>query len=105
MSSQFVEQNELRANLPIGLQLDNATGRYLVNDTTHARLKELNPIITFKLGNQTYGGETLNIVLPYATFDLQVGYPIYPNATNYFPLRRAMNDTQYTIGRAFLQEA
>ncbi|KAH7336039.1 aspartic peptidase domain-containing protein [Rhexocercosporidium sp. MPI-PUGE-AT-0058] len=88
-----------------GLQLDNSTGRYLVNDTMHMKLKELNPVITFKLGNQTYGGETLNIVLPYAAFDLQVNYPIYPNATNYFPLRRAMNDSQYVIGRTFLQEA
>ncbi|PVH88812.1 acid protease, partial [Cadophora sp. DSE1049] len=88
-----------------GLLMDNATGRYLVNDTIHTRLKELNPVITFKLGNQTFGGETLNIVLPYSAFDLQVNYPIYPNATNYFPLRRAMNDSQYVIGRTFLQEA
>ncbi|KAG4434662.1 hypothetical protein IFR05_009867 [Cadophora sp. M221] len=88
-----------------GLQMDNSTGRYLVNDTIHAKLKELNPVLTFKLGNQTHGGETLNIVLPYSAFDLQVNYPIYPNATNYFPLRRAMNDTQYVIGRTFLQEA
>lgn len=85
--------------------MDNATGRYLVNNTIHSKLKELNPVITFKLGNQTYGGETLNIVLPYSAFDLQVNYPIYPNATNYFPLRRAMNATQYVIGRAFMQEA
>lgn len=85
--------------------MDNATGRYLVNDTVHEKLKVLNPVITFKLGNQTYGGETLNIVLPYSAFDLQVDYPIYPSATNYFPLRRAMNDSQYVIGRTFLQEA
>ncbi|KAH6710736.1 aspartic peptidase domain-containing protein [Leptodontidium sp. MPI-SDFR-AT-0119] len=91
--------------ISFGLQMDNATGRYLVNDTIHSKLKELNPVITFKLGNQTYGGETLNIVLPYSAFDLQVNYPIYPNATNYFPLRRAMNATQYVIGRAFMQEA
>ncbi|KAH9224900.1 aspartic peptidase domain-containing protein [Leptodontidium sp. 2 PMI_412] len=88
-----------------GLQMNNATGRYLVNDTIHSKLKERNPVITFKLGNQTYGGETLNIVLPYSAFDLQVNYPIYPNATNYFPLSRAMDATQYVIRRTFLQEA
>jgi hypothetical protein len=27
------------------------------------------------------------------------------NTTSYFPLKRAANDTQYTLGRAFLQEA
>lgn len=85
--------------------MDNATGRYIVNETIHARLKELNPEITFKLGNVTYGGETLNIVFPYSAFDLQVNYPLYANATNYFPLRQAMNESQYTIGRTFLQEA
>lgn len=38
-------------------------------------------------------------------FDLEASYPIYPNATSYFPIRRAANDSQYTLGRAFLQEA
>jgi hypothetical protein len=27
------------------------------------------------------------------------------NQTRYFPLQRAANDTQYTLGRTFLQEA
>jgi hypothetical protein len=47
----------------------------------------------------------VNVVLPYSAFDQQATYPIYPNATNYFPIRRADNDTQYTIGRVFFQEA
>ncbi|KAG0648252.1 hypothetical protein D0Z07_5497, partial [Hyphodiscus hymeniophilus] len=51
------------------------------------------------------GGETISINLPYAAFDLQATYPIFPNATNYFPLRRAANQSQYTLGRTFLQEA
>jgi len=66
---------------------------------------ELNPSITFKLGYEIYGGQSINIVLPYAAFDLQANYPIYPKATNYFPIRRASNNTQYVIGRTFLQEA
>ncbi|KAF1345448.1 hypothetical protein BDV97DRAFT_372648 [Delphinella strobiligena] len=36
---------------------------------------------------------------------LNASYPIYANATRYFTIRRATNDTQYTLGRAFLQEA
>ncbi|MCJ1398865.1 hypothetical protein MMC11_002066 [Xylographa trunciseda] len=84
---------------------DNDTDLYLVDDTTHSQLKQLNPSITFHLGVQLAGGDSVNIVLPYGAFDLQASYPIYPNATNYFPIRRAANETQYTIGRAFLQEA
>ena len=32
-------------------------------------------------------------------------YPYYANATNYFPIRRAANESQYTLGRTLLQEA
>ena len=87
-----------------GLTYDNNTDRYLVNDTIHSSLLQLNPIITFTIGPQATGGAFVDFELPYAAFDLQASYPIYPNATNYFPIRRA-NDTQYTIGRTFLQEA
>ncbi|KAI9707974.1 MAG: hypothetical protein M1820_004393 [Bogoriella megaspora] len=88
-----------------GLQYDDQTDRYLVNDTIHSQLKQLNPSLTFRLAIDALGDAFQNIVLPYAAFDLQVGYPIYQNPTNYFPIRRAANDTQYTIGRTFLQEA
>jgi hypothetical protein len=36
---------------------------------------------------------------------LQASYPYYPNATRYFPIRRAANETQYVLGRTLLQEA
>lgn len=90
-----------------GLTYDSATELFLVNDTIHERLLKLNPTITFILGNSTAStiAETQNIVLPYAAFDLQASYPFYENATNYFPIRRAANDSQYTIGRTFFQEA
>lgn len=88
-----------------GLTYDAKTDLYLVNDTTHARLQQLNPTVTFKLGNTVSGGTCINIVLPYLAFDLQASSPFFPTAKNYFPLRRANNDTQYTLGRTFLQEA
>jgi hypothetical protein len=88
-----------------GLTFDPTTNLYLVNDTVHDMLLTLNPVLTFTLGNTISGGETIDIKLPYQAFDLQASWPIYPNATNYFPIRRAENDTQYTIGRTFLQEA
>lgn len=88
-----------------GLTYDPHTDRYLVNDSIHTQLQSLNPKLTFQLGNTVYGGENVQITLPYASFDLQASYPIYPNLTNYFPLRRAANNSQYVIGRTFLQES
>jgi hypothetical protein len=88
-----------------GLQYDPTRDRYLVNDTIHTQLLNLNPTLTFILQNDTSYKETVKITLPYAAFDLQASWPIYSNTTNYFPLRRAANNTQYTLGRAFLQEA
>ncbi|KAL8699883.1 MAG: hypothetical protein Q9201_005747 [Fulgogasparrea decipioides] len=88
-----------------GLIYDNATDLYLVNSTLHDRLKGQNASVSFILGNAIQGGETVNITFPYASFDLQVSSPIVSQPTRYFPLRRAENDTQYTLGRTFLQES
>ncbi|KAF2024468.1 acid protease [Setomelanomma holmii] len=87
------------------LTYDNTTDLYLVDAATRARLLERNPTITFGLGTTANPAERVNVVLPYSAFDQQASYPIYPNATNYFPIRRADNDTMYTIGRVFFQEA
>jgi len=89
-----------------GISLDNTTGTYLVNSSTHESLLSMNPNITFTLGNQKSGGPTVDIVFPYAAFDLNVSAPLLPNSTSlYFPLMRATDESQYTLGRTFLQEA
>ena len=90
-----------------GLTYDPYTDLYLVNDTIHANLTTLNPSITIKLVNSLEDTVTdyTNIVLPYAAFDLEASYPYYTNATRYFPIRRAANDSQYVLGRTLLQEA
>jgi hypothetical protein len=87
------------------LTYDNSTDLYLVDATTRSQLLDQNPSVTIGLGTTANPGERVNVVLPYSAFDQQANYPIYPNATNYFPIRRAYNDTQYTIGRTFFQEA
>lgn len=88
-----------------GLIWDTNVGLYLVNDTLHELLVSQNASITFNIGNATDGSPTIDITLPYASFDLTADYPIVTNKTRYFPLRRAENSTQYTLGRTFLQEA
>jgi hypothetical protein len=87
------------------LQYDRKTDLYLVNDTVHGELQKRNPTITIGLGATADPTQRVNIVFPYSAFDLQASYPIYNNATNYFPIRRAYNESMYTLGRAFLQEA
>ena len=79
---------------------------YPVNDTLHETLIARNANFTFQIANTLTGGPTVDIVLPYASFDLLASYPLVAgNATSYFPLQRATNSSQYTLGRTFLQEA
>ena len=88
-----------------GLTYDEDAELYLVNNTLHTQLQEQGANITFTLGASDSGGESVDIVFPYSAFDLQVSFPIQVNTTYYFPLKRAANSTQYTLGRTFLQEA
>ena len=88
-----------------GIEYDNATDLYLVNASTHSRLLRQNASLSFQLGNDPTSGSSTIINFPYASFDMTVAYPIVNQSTNYFPIRRAANDSQYTLGRAFLQES
>lgn len=87
-----------------GLRYVEETGRYLVDDEQHTELQSLDPRLTFTIGASTNGGTISRFEFPYGAFDLEGQYPVFPNATRYFPIRRAANDSQYTIGRVFLQE-
>lgn len=60
--------------------------------------------VVFELGNWETD-KTGNLSLPYVAFDLIAEYPLMPNKIRYSLLVLATNDTQYTLGRAFLQEA
>ena len=87
-----------------GLTWDPTTELYLLSNAEHTSLQSMNPNITFTLGNLT-SQTTVDITLPYAAFDLTVSYPIVENSTKYFPLKRANDSSQYTLGRTFFQEA
>lgn len=89
----------------LGLQWNNASQLYEVGDELHQSLLQSNPTFTFQLGNSLSGGSTVDIDLPYASFDLTAKDPFVPVQTRYFPLQRAANDSQLTLGRTFLQEA
>lgn len=90
-----------------GLIWDDASSLYFVNDSLHESLVATNPAVFFTVQG-TRGSTTLS--LSYNSFDLNVSWPHigsgnYSNITQrYFPLKRASNEAQYTLGRAFLQE-
>ncbi|KAI1076086.1 acid protease [Whalleya microplaca] len=88
-----------------GLTFDSTIGLYLVNDTHHTALLNSDAEVTFRLSDVTEGGDAVTITLPYDAFGLTAEYPLVDNTSYYFPLKRASNETQYTLGRVFLQEA
>jgi hypothetical protein len=90
----------------LNLTYDSNTNLYVLSEAAHANLKAQNPSFTFKLGQTAYdNGVSVSIVFPYSAFDYSIGWPVYNETVSYFPIRRAANDSQYTLGRTFLQEA
>ena len=87
-----------------GITWNNDVQAYLINDTQHRALEAQNASVTSTLSNLTVG-RPVNISLPYAAFDLVADYPLVIDSSRYFPLMRAANESQYTLGRTFLQEA
>ena len=87
------------------LTWDHEQQLYFLNSSTHSNLLKLNPTIVFKLGNSISAGPVVVINLPYSAFDLNATAPLVNTSSYYFPLKRAANETQYTLGRTFLQEA
>ena len=89
-----------------GLIYNETAELYVVNDTLHDRLLSQNPNVTFTLGFPgSTKNNTVDIVMHYGSFDLMADYPAVNNTIRYFPLKHAQNDSQYTLGRAFLQDA
>ena len=95
-----------------GLTYDNVVQLYTFSTSTqHELLVDWNMTFHFAVADLPGSPNSVSLSLPYDAFDLQLSYP-YPglNATQssppikYFPLRKAADNTQYTLGRAFLQE-
>ena len=103
-----------RFEAAFGLSYDDRVQLYTYgsNASRHDAVVDWNVTFQFTLADLPGSSKTVDISLPFASFDLQLSYP-FPglnmtdasSAINYFPLRRAANESQYTIGRSFLQEA
>ena len=89
----------------LGLAWDSKAKMYWVNDTLHQSLLSKNLNFTFTIADTMGKDSAVQIALPYASFDLEVQYPFEEDTIRYFPLQQAVNESQYTLGRTFLQEA
>lgn len=95
----------------LGLTYDQNVQLYTFsNDSTQPdTLMSWNLTFNFVVADLPGSSKTISLTLPYAAFALELTYP-FPGkdqgspSTKYFPLRKADNDTQFTLGRAFLQE-
>ncbi|KAF2673217.1 acid protease [Microthyrium microscopicum] len=89
------------------LKYNSTAGLYLLNNTQHNTLMNENPVVSFTLANDADPTKEVTISLPYSSFELKVTaeYPHVPAWSRYFPIKPASNPLQFTLGRAFLQEA
>lgn len=89
-----------------GLTFNSLRLKYTIDSEQHERNIEENPSVSFKVGNLNQGGTSVDITFPYAAFDLNYTVPSSKDSRSfaYFPLRQANQASQFTLGRAFLQE-
>lgn len=88
-----------------GLVWDNTTELYLMNSTLHNSLLKENPEVIFNVGPQVTGA-SVAIKMPYWNFYQTATSAYIGNSSSlYFPLKRAADDSQYVLGRAFMQSA
>jgi hypothetical protein len=88
-----------------GITWDDKNNMYTLSDEAHQKNLNANPTVTITLGPSINSQETVDIVMPYWSLYQTAVSPRVTNDTLYFPLVRAANDTQYTLGRTFLQSA
>lgn len=89
----------------LGLKWNDSIQLYVVDEERHRELLMRKPKFTFEFGNSLTGGPTVDIVLPYSSFDLTYKPTPDSDPIRFFPLQRAENNSQLTLGRSFLQEA
>ncbi|KAL8676091.1 MAG: hypothetical protein Q9186_007354 [Xanthomendoza sp. 1 TL-2023] len=88
-----------------GLRWNESYELYIVDDELHQSLKTRNPTFKFEIGQLETGGPTVDIEISYAGFDSTYKPDFESAPIRHFPIQRAQNESQLTLGRIFLQEA
>ncbi|OAL56714.1 acid protease [Pyrenochaeta sp. DS3sAY3a] len=89
------------------LQFDRAGNTFFIDGTGHEMNLNNNPIVTFHIGPGFSGGN-VSINMPYSNFQLAFKASdrnLSTGAIYRFPIRRASDNSEYVLGRAFLQSA
>ncbi|KAF2031271.1 acid protease [Setomelanomma holmii] len=86
-----------------GLSYNTTSKDFYINSTMHQTNLANNPVVTMLVGPEA-SGASVNIKLPYWNFYLAAPQDTEEGVFR-FPIRQASNDTQYVLGRAFLQSA
>lgn len=91
-----------------GLSYDTDTLDYYVNSSMHDANLSRNPVVSFQVGPEVTGASA-TIRLPYWNFYLAVQNSSstagIARGVFRFPIKQAAKDTQYMLGRSFLQSA
>ncbi|KAL8968982.1 MAG: hypothetical protein Q9197_004583 [Variospora fuerteventurae] len=87
-----------------GLQWNDTLEMYPVSDELHQDLVTRNPVFKLKIGNTKTDGPTVEINMPYSSFAINYLETFDSSPVRYFPIRRALKESHYTLGRVFLQE-
>ncbi|KAI1934773.1 hypothetical protein LOZ66_005628 [Ophidiomyces ophidiicola] len=85
---------------------------YGSNSSPYDNAMNSNVSVTFTICDLPGSRKTVDITLPFSAFDHKLSYPfpkydanVTSQSLRYFPLRKALDPKQFTLGRAFLQEA
>jgi hypothetical protein len=94
----------------LGLRWNSSENLYFMNNSTiYNGLVGPNLTFAFTLNDTPGSSNAVEINVPFSSLNLEISWP-YVNISStenirYFPLKRASSELQYTLGRAFLQEA
>jgi Eukaryotic aspartyl protease len=88
-----------------GLKWDIDSELYLINDSDYQSLIARNINLTMNVGSTNLSHVSTEIRFPLASLILNASAPLVSLPSRVFAIKRAANSTQYTLGRAFLQQA
>ena len=71
------------------LQYNSTLLSYIVSDKQHDLFMAIDISIIFTIADSKEGRSSVDIILLYSSFDLELKSPYAPETTRYFPIQRA----------------
>lgn len=78
---------------------------YIMDSKTSDALNDVNPNVTISIAPTLTSETFVSIVFPYLAFQQTIGPPFLEHYRLVFPLKRATTESQYALGRTFMQQA